>query len=95
MLDALVMRRLRRARLTIRQTLCLSLQSYEGLTQRAIAKRLGVSLSTVAGHISAARRKLHLARLKLRPLTTAPGRVIDMPTEQLDGIGPNEIKARW
>ena len=44
--------------LTQRQLECVQLYFYEGLTEAAIGKRLGVSKSTVCRHLQKAKRRL-------------------------------------
>ena len=61
--------RLTAAKLTPRQTACLAMSHYDGLTHRQIAGRIGIAQPVVTRHIQKALRKLAAAGLTLRKLT--------------------------
>lgn len=91
-MDEQARHQLRQAKLSRLEMLCLALNHYDGLTVRAIAKRLDMPRSTVMDYITGGRWKLKRAGLSLRSLTREGGRMLvvgegDMP--------PTDIKVRW
>jgi len=84
------------AGLTERQTECLAMYYFDGLTQREIATRLGVVKMTVCEHIAAARKKLAAAGMKASRLEmSAWPQIHSMDPGQIDRLGPADVRGVW
>lgn len=84
------------AGLTVRQALCLALHCFDGLTQKEIGLRLGISQRAVAYHIAAAHRRLAKVALRAKVCRTEFEAVLyPMNPSEIDRLGPRDIKAVW
>ena len=84
------------AHLTAKQVQCLALQCYDGLSEREIARHLGIRQQSIHTCIVAARRRLAKVGLKAEVLRTEfQGVVGPMAPYEIDKLGPREIKAVW
>lgn len=84
------------AGLTTRQTECLALFCFDGLTQIEIGERLGIGGRAVRYHLAAARKKLAAAGLEAVRLETQDRPTItSMDPARLDRLGPADIRAKW
>ena len=84
---------LAKARLTERQTQCLSLHCYDGKSMAQIGEIMGISKAMVQQHIEAARHKLRKVGLKARILQREPGEVLT--NMDMDRITPDEVRTLW
>lgn len=84
------------ARLTAKQAQCLALYCYDGLSERQIARRLGMRQQAVSRRILAARRRLAKAGLRAEPVHIEfQGVLQPMAPYGIDSLGPRDIKAVW
>jgi len=82
---------LRAAGLTPRETVCLSLYYFDGLTQEAIGEQLGMTKPGACQHIQNGLRKLAAAGLEMRSLTTEQPKFVRLP----DDLAPDEVQIWW
>ena len=84
------------AGLTPKQAQCLALYCYDGLSEKQIARRLGMRQQTVSRRIRAARRRLARVGLRAEPVHIGFQAVLQpMASYEIDMLGPREIKALW
>ena len=84
------------AHLTAKQVQCLALYCYDGLSEREIARRLGMRQQSVSRRIVAARRRLAKVGLRAEVLRTEFQAILcPMAPYEIDKLGPREIKAVW
>lgn len=82
--------------LTARQGECLGLYCCEGLTQEAIAARLGIAQRVVSQHISAARAKLAARGLDISTLSRpASAARFSAGSATLEAMDPARLKGVW
>ncbi len=84
------------AHLTAKQVQCLALQCYDGLSEREIARHLGIRQQSIHTCILAARRRLAKVGLRAEVLRTEFQAILcPMAPYEIDKLDPREIKAVW
>ena len=84
------------AHLTPKQVQCLALYCYDGLSERQIARRLGMRHQKVHRRIHAARGRLAKVGLEAEVLRTEfQADLCPMAPYEIDNLDPREIKAVW
>ncbi len=87
--------RLRLAGLTRRQTQCLSLYYFDGLSQTEIGVELGVGQRSVSQHLAYGRKKLAAVRLTVTRRIVEPPQMAQMDIETLDKLTSQLLRGRW
>ncbi len=94
--SSVLIERLAAVNLTRPQLLCLAMYYHDGLTQRAIGERLGISRPVVARRLGAGRRKLAAAgMIPRRTYTAGAPRLVTMDIDALDALGAASVRAVW
>ena len=90
------MDQLRSAGLTGKQTECLALWCFDGLTQQEIGERMGITQQAASKHMASARKKLKKAGMSAKKLQMPEQpRMILMDPARMDHLGPADIRAQF
>ena len=84
------------ARLTERQTACLAMHLFDGMSHGEIAWRLCIDRRVVTKHIAAAERRLARAGLSAaRVKKFLSGRLDFLDPDRLDEVNPCDVRGIW